>query len=93
MFDPKDDKYPFSRKEVLLGWRMKHRRIIIKAAECMKGPRPKNQHARRAACSETLVESFVPYAKEPELHRRILGAAGSYAKAMGWWSPASQAGG
>lgn len=81
------DPYPYNAKEVVLGFSRRDRRVIIEAAKLMKGTRPRNQHARQAASPEAHVESLVPYGREPKRHRRILGAAGSYAKAMGWWAP------
>ena len=89
-YTPEALRYPHTPADVLLGFTAGQCAIVKMAAETMRGPRPKNQHARRAACAEAVVGRAVPYGSDPKLHRRILGAAGSYAKAMGWYVPAPQ---
>lgn len=79
-------RYPHSPDEVLSGFSPEDRAIILRAAECMKS-RPKHQHARRARCAEAVVEDAVPQRSDERRHIRLLGAAGSYAKAMEWWAP------
>lgn len=85
------DRYPYSPSEVLSGFNPPHRAIIKDAATSLIHP-PKHTLARKADCPEAVVEAAVPYRENPTLHRLLLGAAGSYAKAKGWWAPKPQRG-
>ena len=73
------DRYPYTPAETLSGFNRVHRAIIRNAAEMMKPGAPRT--------AEDVVADAIPY---DGTHRLLLGAAGSYAKAKGWWRPKKQ---
>lgn len=80
-YAPETDRYPYTPEEVLIGLDSGQRILVVKAARAMTrtGPTP-----------EQIIDEHYPGVHQTAERIRLLGRAGSYAKAQGWWRPGKQ---